>query len=57
MEKTDVVEIYSRDGEVHLILNEHKNDELSRKSADFNLVEIKDLMKKDAAKPLLLMRG
>lgn len=56
MEKTDIVKIYSRNGEVHLILNEHKFDELSKKPSDFNIIEIKALMKKEAAKPLLLIR-
>ena len=56
LEKTDVVEIYSQNGEVHLILKEHQKDDLLRKHKDVNLVEIKALMKKEAAKPLLLIR-
>jgi hypothetical protein len=56
LEKSDVIEIYSQNGEVHLILEEHKKDGFLKKQKNFNLVEIKALMKKEAAKPLLLIR-
>jgi hypothetical protein len=57
MNKTDVVEIYSRNGEVHIILREHKSDELLINRRDFRSVEDKAFMKKEAAKPLLLLRA
>jgi hypothetical protein len=56
LEKTDVVAIYSQNGEVHLILKENQQEDLLLKHKDVNLVEIKALMKKEAAKPLLLVR-
>lgn len=56
LEKTDVVAIYSQNGEVHLILKENQQEDLLQKLKDVNLVEIKALMKKEAAKPLLLVR-
>jgi hypothetical protein len=56
LKKTDVIEVYSQNGEVHLVLKEHKMDERLRKPNSFSLVEIKTFMKKEAAKPLLLIR-
>lgn len=56
MEKSDVIEIYSQNGEVHLILEENHKCGFLKKHKNFNLVEIKALMKKEAAKPLLLIR-
>jgi hypothetical protein len=57
MKKTDVVEVYSQNGEVHLVLREHKTDERLRKRSGFSSVEAKAFMKKEAAKPLLLLRA
>ena len=57
MKKRDVVEVYSRNGEVHLILREHKTDKRLRNRRGLNSVETKAFMKKEAAKPLLLLRA
>jgi hypothetical protein len=57
MKKTDVVEVYSRDNEIHFVLREHKNDKCLRKRNDISDNEIKKVMKKEAAKPLLLLRA
>jgi hypothetical protein len=57
MKKIDVVEVYSQKGEVHLVLREHKTDTRLRHRAGFSCVEVKAFMKKEAAKPLLLLRA
>jgi hypothetical protein len=57
MKETDVVEVYSQNGEVHLILREHKSDKRLRTRRVFRSVETKAFMKKEAAKPLLLLRA
>ena len=57
MKKRDVVEVYSQNGEVHLILREQKTDRRLRNRLGFRLLETKAFMKKEAAKPLLLLRA
>ena len=57
MKKLRVVEVCSRDNELHLILKEDKNDERLGKWDGFSLTEVKKIMKKEAAKPLLLLRA
>jgi hypothetical protein len=57
LRKKDLVELYSRNGEFHLILKEHKGEKQQKKCNFFNFVELKDFMKKEAAKPLLLLRA
>jgi len=56
MKKINVVEIYSRNNEVHFVLGEHKNNRFLRDRAAFGCAEVKAMMKKEAAKPLLLLR-
>jgi hypothetical protein len=56
MKKMDVVEVYSRNNEIHFVLGEHKNIKRSRKSTVLSCAEVKKIMKKEAAKPLLLLR-
>ena len=56
MKKKDVVEIYSRNGEVHFVLREYKTDRRLRNRSGFSFVEAKAIMKKETAKPLLLLR-
>jgi hypothetical protein len=57
LRKKDLVELYSRNGEFHLILREHKDEKQHKKCNVFNFVELKAFMKKEAAKPLLLLRA
>jgi hypothetical protein len=57
MKKTDVVEVYSQNGEVHLVLREHKTGKRLRGKRIFNFAKVKAIMKKEAAKPLLLLRA
>lgn len=48
----------SLNGEIHIILPESKFDENSRENVeDFNEAEIRQIMKKEASKPLLLLRA
>ena len=56
MKKMDVVEIYSRNNEIHFVLREHKNDKHLRNRTGFSYTEAKKVMKREAAKPLLLLR-
>lgn len=57
MKKIDVVEVYSRNNEVHFILREHKKNKSLRKRPSFSCTEVKAIMKKEAEKPLLLLRA
>jgi hypothetical protein len=56
MKKMDVVEVYSRNNEIHFVLREHKNNERPRNRDGFSYAEVKKIMKEEAAKPLLLLR-
>jgi hypothetical protein len=56
MKKMDVVEVYSRNNEIHFVLLEHRNIKRSKNHTDFSYAEVKTIMKKEAAKPLLLLR-
>ena len=56
VKRFDVVKTQSSDGEIHLILTELKlNDALSNTN-DLNETEIREIMKKEAQKPLHLIR-
>ena len=57
MKKINVVKVYSRNNEIHFILREHKNNESGREDGDFSYAEVRTLMKKEAAKPMLLLRA
>lgn len=55
--KSRVVRERSLNGEIHLILPETRFDENSENEEDFDEAEIRKIMKKEAAKPLLLLRA
>jgi hypothetical protein len=57
MKKMDMVEVYSRNNEIHLVLLEDRNDKRRIKRNGFSYAEVKKIMKKEAAKPLLLLRA
>ena len=57
MKKKDVIKMYSQNGEVHLILKEHNSDDQIKRCNTFNVVEFRAIMKKEAEKPLLLLRA
>jgi hypothetical protein len=54
--KSRVVREQSLNGEIHLILQESKFDETRKNAKDFDEAEIRKIMKKEASKPLLLLR-
>jgi hypothetical protein len=56
MKKIDVVKVYSRNNEIHFVLLEHEDNKRSKNHADLSYAKVKTLMKKEAAKPLLLLR-
>jgi hypothetical protein len=56
MRKLRLSGIDSRNGEMHFILEEFPPSEYSEYFKDFDLVEIKRISKKEAAKPLVLFR-
>ena len=56
MKKMNVVEVYSRNNEIHFVLLEHKDIKRSKNHVDLSYAEVKMIMKKEAAKPLLLLR-
>jgi len=56
VKRFDVVRTQSADGEIHLILTELKlNDDLNN-TDDLEETEIREIMKKEAQKPLHLIR-
>jgi len=46
----------SSNGEIHLILQESRFDENSRNSEYLDEAEIRKIMRKEASKPLLILR-
>jgi hypothetical protein len=54
LSKSRMIREQSLNGEIHIILPESKFDENSRDNVeDFNEAEIRQIMKKEASKPLL----
>ena len=53
----EVVEVCSRTNEVHLVIRENEDYERPRETDEYSLAEVKKMMKKEAAKPLLLLRA
>lgn len=54
MKELRVVEVCSRNNEIHLIIQEHDD---RPNSGVFRRGKVKEIMKKEAAKPLLLLRA
>jgi hypothetical protein len=54
--KLQVVKKRSSNGEIHLILQEPGLDENRTNAEDFGEDEIREIMKKEASKPLLILR-
>ena len=52
----DVVKTQFSDGEIHLILIESKPNDAPNNTSDLNETKIKEIMKKEAQKPLHLIR-
>jgi hypothetical protein len=56
VKRFDVVRAQSADGEIHLILTEIKLNDALNNTSDLNETEIREIMKKEAQKPLHLIR-
>jgi hypothetical protein len=56
MRKLHVLRELSSNGEIHFILQEPRFDANRRKSEDLDEAEIRIIMKKEASKPLLILR-
>lgn len=56
VKKFDMVRTQSSDGEIHLILTELKLGDALSNTSDLNETEIREIMKKEAQKPLHLTR-
>ena len=54
--KLQAVRKRSSNGEIHLIIQEFRLDENRKNAEDFNEDEIRKIMKKEASKPLLILR-
>jgi|OpeIllAssembly_1097287.scaffolds.fasta_scaffold183115_2 hypothetical protein len=55
--KSRVVRRKALNGEIHLILPEYKFDETRETAEDLDETEIRKIMKREASKPLLLLRA
>ena len=51
-----IIKTQSPDGEIHLILSELKLNNVSNDRNELNDAQIKEIMKREAKKPLLLTR-
>ena len=56
MPKSRIVREKSQNGEVHLIIRESMFDDNEKAEKDLDETELRKIMKKEASKPLLLLR-
>jgi len=56
MKKLQIVRTCSSDGEIHFILLDIAADKISQDRKSFDTSEVKEIMKEQAARPLLLLR-
>ena len=56
VKKFNVVSTQSSDGEIHIILSEPKLNDIFNNTSELNEAKIREIMKKEAQKPLLLVR-
>jgi len=57
VKKKDIVKLLSQDGEIHFLLREHITDDEFRRHICLTDAEVVTIMKKEASKPLLLLRA
>ena len=57
LSKSRMIGEQTLNGEIHIILPESKFDEDRKNVEDFDEAEIRQIMKKEASKPLLLLRA
>jgi len=55
--KKDIIRILSEDGEIHFVLREQITDDEPRDCIRLKDAEVASLLKKEASKPLLLLRA
>jgi len=55
--KKDIIRILSKDGELHFVLREQTADEEPRECIRLKDAEVESLLKREASKPLLLLRA
>ena len=56
MKKKDIVKVFSQNGEIHFVLREQTTDYESKECICPEDVEVVTVMKREALKPLLLLR-
>jgi hypothetical protein len=56
VKRYEIVRTQSQDGEIHLILSELKLNDASNNRSELDETQIREIMKKEAQKPLRLMR-
>jgi hypothetical protein len=57
LSKSRMIRERSLNGEIHIILPESKFDDNKENVENFDEAEIRQIMKKEASKPLLLLRA
>jgi len=57
MKRKDIVKVLFQDGEIHFVLREHTSDDEPRKRIYLKDAEVAAILKKEASKPLLLLRA
>jgi len=57
MKKKEIVKVLSQDGEIHFVLREHMADDEPRERICLEDAEVITVMKREASKPLLLLRS
>jgi len=55
--KKDIVKVLSEDGEIHFILRDRTTDKKPLDCLRLNVADIKTVLKREASKPLLLLRA
>jgi len=55
--KSHAIREQSPNGEIHFILPECMSDETTKTGGDFDETEMRRIMKREASKPLLLLRA
>jgi len=57
MKKKEVIKVLSIDGEIHFVLQDHLDDDEPAECISLGDPEIITAMKREAAKPLLILRA
>jgi len=57
MKKRTIVKVLSQDGEIHFVLREHITDDEPKERLCLEDAEVVTILKREACKPLLLLRA